>query len=216
RKDPWDTFEAYITLFYKAKFKSYFFFLFSKGSNMDRGISIRNNAFQSLIKGVADYFEVGLLASFPANKKGNQFEKERKDLNVLIHRKIQKIRYAWGISTVNESYRNLIMQEVQADFSLSFPNIMGYRASTAVPFYYYDLANEMTTTLKIFPVVSNEDSLRQYSPVEGIKKLILMGDKLPLATGVHSFALSNKFLENSEVNKGYRSVIIDYLKAHDK
>jgi hypothetical protein len=43
-----------------------------------------------------------------------------------------------------------------------------------------------------------------------------MGDKLPLATGVHSFALSNKFLENSEVNKGYRSVIIDYLKAHDR
>ena len=216
RKDPWDTFQEYKALFYKAKFNSYFFFLFSKGSNMDRGISIRNNSFQSLIKGVADYFEVGLLASFPANKKGNQFEKERKDLNVLIHRKIQKIRYAWGISTVNESYRNLIMQEVQADFSLSFPNIMGYRASTAVPFYYYDLANEMTTTLKIFPVVSNEDSLRQYSPVEGIKKLISMVDKLPLATGVHSFALSNKFLENSEVNKGYRSVIIDYLKAHDR
>lgn len=216
RKDPWDTFEDLKDLFYKASFKLRFFFLFSKESNMDRGISIRNLTFQSLIKGVADYFEVGLLASFPANRSGNQLEKERKGLNALIHRGIQKIRYAWGISTVNESYRNLLMQEVQADFSFGFPNQMGYRASTAVPFFYYDLSNEMATALKVYPVVMNENSFRQYNPVEGIKKLNKMGAFLPLSTGVHCFALSNQIFENSEANKSYRSVIIDYLRAHDK
>lgn len=216
KKDPWDTFQEFKTLFFKSKFKTRFFFLFSKGSDMDRGISVRNATFQSLIKEVADYFEVGLLASFPANKRVKQFETERKGLNLLIHRRIEKIRYAWGISTVNESYRNLLMQEVEADYSLGFPSIMGYRASTAIPFFYYDLANEMTTSLKIFPVVANENSLRQYSPVEGIKKLNAMGKNLPLSSGVHCFAISNRILENSEANKGYRSVIIDYLKAHDK
>jgi hypothetical protein len=215
RKDPWDTFQEFKTLFYQSKFKSRFFFLFSKGSDMDRGISTRNATFQSLIKEVADYFEVGLLASFPANKKSKQFKKERKDLKLLIHRGIQKIRYAWGISTVNESYRNLLMQEVEADYSFGFPSIMGYRASTAVPFFYYDLANEMTTSLKIFPVVANVNSLRQYDPVEGIKKLSTMGKNLPLSRAVHCFAISNQIIENSELNKGYRSVIIDYLKAHD-
>ena len=45
---------------------------------MDRGISIRNTTFQSLIKAVADYFEVGLLASFPANKKANNSKKNVK------------------------------------------------------------------------------------------------------------------------------------------
>lgn len=216
RKDPWDTFQEFKALFYKSKFKSRFFFLFSKGSDMDRGISIRNTTFQSLIKAVADYFEVGLLASFPANKKSKQFEKERQGLKFLIHREIQKIRYAWGISTVNESYRNLLMQEVEADYSLGFPSMMGYRASTAVPFFYYDLANEMTTSLKIFPVVANVNSLKQYGPIEGIKKLNTMGKNLPLSGAVHCFAISNQILENSEANKGYRSVIIDYLKAHDK
>ena len=216
RKDPWDIFREYKDFFFKAKFKTRFFFLFSKESDMDRGISIRNTTFQSLIKGVADYFEVGLLASFPANKKGKQLEKERKGLNFLIHRRIQKIRYAWSVSTVNESYRNLLMQEVEADFSLGFPTIIGYRASTAVPFYYYDLANEMTTSLRVFPVVANENSIHQYSPVEWIKKLNATGQNLPLPTGVHCFAISNRILENSEANKGYRSVIIDYLKVHDK
>ena len=216
RKDPWDTFQEFKILFYQSKFKSRFFFLFSKGSDMDRGISIRNTTFQSLIKAVADYLEVGLLASFPANKKSKQFEKEREGLKSLIHREIQKNRYAWGISTVNESYRNLLMQEVEADFSLGFPLMMGYRASTAVPFFYYDLANEMTTSLKIFPVVANGNSLRQYSPVEGIKKLNAMGSNLPLSSTVHCFAINNQILENSEANKGYRTVIIDYLMAHDK
>ena len=107
------------------------------------------------------------------------------------------------------------MQEVEADYSLGFPSIMGYRASTAVPFFYYDLANEMTTSLKIFPVVANVNSLRQYDPVEGIKKLSTMGKNLPLSRAVHCFAISNQIIENSELNKGYRSVIIDYLKAHD-
>lgn len=216
RKDPWDTFEEFKNVFYKAKFKTRFFFLFSKESNMDRGISIRNTTFQSLIKGVADYFEVGLLASFPANKSGMQLEKERKGLNLLIHRDIQKIRYAWGISTVNENYRNLLTQEVQADFSLGFSTQIGYRASTAVPFYYYDLSNEIATGLRVFPVVLNEKSLRQFSPVEGIKKLNALGNRLPLSRGVHCFAISNQIFENSEENKGYRSVIIDYLRAHDK
>ena len=216
RKDPWDTFEEYKDLFYKAKFKSRFFFLFSKESNMDRGISIRNASFQSLIKGVADYFEVGLLASYPANSSGIQLEKERKGLNALIHRGIQKIRYAWGISTVNESYRNLLMQEVQSDFSFGFSNQIGYRASTAVPFYFYDLANEMTTSLKVFPVVMNENSLRQFSPVEGVKKLIALHNCLPLKSGVHCFVLTNQIFENSQANSTYRSVIIDYLRAHDK
>ena len=156
------------------------------------------------------------MASFPANKKSKQFEKERQGLKLLIHRGIQKIRYAWGISTVNESYRNLLMQEVEADYSLGFPLVMGYRASTAVPFFYYDLANEMTTSLKVFPVVANVNSLKRYSPVEGIKKLSTMGNNLRLSRAVHCFAISNQILENSEANKGYRTVIIDYLMAHDK
>lgn len=216
RKDPWDTFNEYKSLFYKAKFKTRFFFLFSKEPNMDRGISIRNTTFQSLIKGVADYFEVGLLSSFRANKNAKAFEQERKGLNLLIHRQIQKTRFVWGISTVNESYRNLLRQEVQEDFSLGFSNIMGYRASTAVPFYYYDLANEVSTALKVFPVVANHNSLNNFTPIEGIKKLNEMGKNLPLNSAVHCFALSNRIFENSEANKAYRSIIIDYLKAHDR
>ena len=70
--------------------------------------------------------------------------------------------------------------------------------------------------LKIFPVVANGNILRQYSPVEGIKKLNAMGSNLPLSSAVHCFAINNQILENSEANKGYRTVIFDYLMAHDK
>ena len=56
---------------------------------------------------------------------------ERKNLSTLIHRQVESIRFAWGLKTVGETYRHLIMQEVEQDFSMGYPITYGYRASTA-------------------------------------------------------------------------------------
>ena len=216
RKDPWDTFEEFTTLFYEMRFKLRFFFLFSKESYLDRGISTLNTSFQSLIKGVADYFEVSLLASYPSRISGKQLGKERSNLNTLIHRSVENIRFAWGLTTVNETYRTLLAQEVRADYSLGYATLFGYRASTAVPFLFYDLANEMSTSLLIYPVVASEHAFLAQSPVNIIKQIKQFEDNLPLNSSIHCFAISNKTLENSAENEALRSVFISYLQAHDR
>ncbi|MGB1972139.1 MAG: DUF7033 domain-containing protein [Flavobacteriaceae bacterium] len=215
RKDPWDTFDEFKSLFYEASFPVRFFFLFSKISYLDQGISVMSRNFQALIKEVADYFQVSLLASFSTKTVGQTLRKERETLNHLIHRPINAIRFAWGISSVGESYRNLLAQEIQVDYSMGYSNVLGYRASTAVPFFFYDLSNEMSTTLQVFPVVASERSLMHFSPIEAIKKMNFLEANLPLESGVHCFAVSNRILEKSEANEAFRSAFISYLRRHD-
>lgn len=216
RKDPWDTFDTLISLFSKKSFSIKVFFLFSKESYVDRGISPLNTSFQILIKKVADYFSVSLLASHATASSAKQLGKERSNLSKLIHRPVDELRYAGGVTTAMDSYGNLLAQEIKSDFSLSYPNIIGYRASTAVPFYLYDLSNEIATNLKVFPVVANERYLSQNNPNVCLSNLEELRNKLPLSTCVHCFVLSNKILENSEDNKEKRNAYISYLKTHDK
>ena len=216
RKDPWDTFQFFIEQFSNTRLKFRFFFLFTNESYMDRGISYLNRAFQDKIKTVADYFDTSLLASYSALDSEKKLEVERNSLYTLIHRVVNTTRYAWGIKATGETYRNLVMQEIEGDFSMGYTDHFGYRASTAVPFYFYDLSNEMSTSLKIFSVVSNEHVLRDFGPIEAIKKLKMAKEILPLETGIHAFSLSNSAFERSAANESFRSLMLDYLCTHDQ
>ena len=108
------------------------------------------------------------------------------------------------------------MQEVEQDFSMGYPVTYGYRASTAVPFFFYDFSSEMMSSLQLFPVVCNEHILRQYSPIEAIKKLKTSEEQLPLTAGVHAFAISNSAFEFTAENQSFRSLLLDYFTAHDQ
>ena len=134
----------------------------------------------------------------------------------MIHRSVNSIRYAWGIKATGESYRYLIKREIAQDFSMGYDDFYGYRASTSVPFFLYDISSEMTSSLKIYPIVCNEKILRKYSPIEALKKLQRSEEQLTLSKGVHAFALSNCAFESSELNNSFRSLLLDYMKAHDK
>ncbi|MGH2565957.1 MAG: hypothetical protein ACRDE5_15675, partial [Ginsengibacter sp.] len=49
-------------------------------------------------------------------------------------------------------YRGLIESGIKEDYSMGFPYAPGFRAGTSKPFYFYDLKNERSTGLKIFPI----------------------------------------------------------------
>ena len=74
----------------------------------------------------------------------------------------------------------------------------------------------MMSSLKIFPVVCNEPIMRKYTPIEAIKKLKQSEEEIPLASGVHAFAVSNSTFEKTQANQSLRSLLIDYFKSHDQ
>src|SRR5690606_1402201 len=52
---------------------------------------------------------------------------------------------------IPETYRQLRKAGIAFDFSMGYGSLNGFRASAALPFYWYDLEKEEPTDLLIFP-----------------------------------------------------------------
>jgi hypothetical protein len=214
RKDPHNNFEELEALFKETGNDPLYFFLFAKNTFYDRGVSIHNFSFRKLIKNTADLNQVSLLASYAAQQESKSLNYERQQLKKLINKKIDLIRFNYGLLTASLGYYNLLDQEIQKDYSMGYTNEVGYRASTAVPFYFYDLNNELQTSLKIYPVVADETGLRKFSNKEAFKKLIDLYENLPTSSAFHGVSFSNSILHADEMKNSWRNQFINYLQYH--
>ena len=214
QKDPYNNFEELETLFKKTGNQPLYFFLFAKNTFYDRGVSIHNFSFRRLIKNTADLNHVSLLASHAAQQESKSLNYERQQLKKLIIKKIDSVRFNYGLLTTSLGYYNLLEEEIQKDYSMGYCDEVGYRASTAVPFYFYDLINELQTSLKIYPVVADEAGLRKFSNQKAFKKLMELYENLPTSSAFHGVSFSNAILNAEEMKNSWRDQFINYIQYH--
>ncbi len=214
-RDPWNNFDEILSIFKNKNFKPRFFFLFSKITYYNQGISIFNKTFHSLIKKVADYYKTSLLVSTNAREKNDDFKKEQLSFEHLIHRNTEFLRFNLGITNVSQTYRNVLNLEKIQDFSLGYHNQFGYRASTAVPFRFYDITTEVETNLLLFPVIATEEVLRSTEANIAFKKLNTLREQIPTATGVHTFSVTNEVFSPRNKNKTWKEAYSSYILNYD-
>jgi hypothetical protein len=148
-----------------------FFFLVSEYTTYDKNISINNNHFQSLIKGIADYVPVGLHPSYFTMRKELKLKKEKKRLENIINTPITKSRQHYLRVDLPETYQNLVDLEVAEDYSMGYSQQYGFRASTCTPFYFYDMEFEIQTPLKLVPFAVMDVTLKDYLQFSNRKTL---------------------------------------------
>ena len=86
---------------------------------------------------------------------------------------------------------------------------IGFRAGTCTPFYFYDLENEITTNLKIFPFVYMDGVLKdriKYSHDEAIVKITEIKDEVKKVKGQFTSIWHNESLSDEDIWKGWRRV----------
>lgn len=214
RKDPDNKFKELDALFKEFGMQPLYFFLFAKNTFYDRGVSVYNFSFRNLIKNIADTNNVSLLASYEAQEEIKTLNRECSHLKKLILKKIDSIRFNYGLLTTSSAYYSLLEQEIQKDYSMGYIGELGYRASTAVPFYFYDLSNDLQTSLKIYPIVADEEGLRKFSNQKAFKKLEEFYENLPTRTALHGVSFSNTILNDKEMKNTFRNEFINYLRYH--
>lgn len=211
-KDPYDTYDDLIAKVKNRKSITFFFSMAQKSYD-NSAVNIYNNAFQSLVKGVSDDLTTSLLVSHHTQLDFNNFNSERQNLEKLIHRPIHSIRLHRGLIRMATTYPKLIRQEITKDFSMGYPHTIGYRASTAVPFYFYDLQNEYQTPLLIHPVVASESALRKYTSQQAFAYLERLYKVLPTVTAVFYVSFTNAIWQKESNNKTWRKHFFKYLEA---
>ncbi len=215
QKDPYNNFEELERLFKKFGNPPLYFFLFAKNTFYDQGVSVNNYGFRNLIKNIADTGDVSLLVSYAAQREIKTLVEETVHLKKLIIKKIDSVRFHYGLLSAAWGYNSLLDREIHEDYSMGYLEEVGYRASTAVPFYFFDLNNDLQTSLKVFPVVAHEKGLRKFSPTNAFKKLQEFYDNLPTASGFHGVSFTNTILNSEDPENPWKASFINYIRYHD-
>lgn len=208
-KDPYDTYEYQLEILKKYKFKSIYFFLLGDYGPNDKNLPIESKNFQSLIKMLADYAQVGIHPSYGSNSSKAQLKKEIYRLSHVLHRDVTKSRQHFLKLTMPETYRNLIDLDITDDYTMGYAFQVGFRASICTPFNFYDLDTELETKLKIHPFAVMEGTLKYHMkmlPKDGMAKIKALIDEVRAVNGVFISLWHNDTVNDRKIWKGWKAV----------
>ena len=209
KKDPYDTYDFQLQILKKYGVKSIYFFLLGDYGVNDKNLPIESKKFQSLIKMIGDYAEVGIHPSYGSNKSKDQLKKEVDRLSKVLHREITQSRQHFLKLTLPETYRNLIDLDITDDYTMGFASQVGFRASICTAFNFYDLDMELETKLKVHPFAVMEGTLKYYMhvrPEDAMKKIKPLIDEVKAVNGVFMSLWHNDTLNDQKLWLGWQKV----------
>ncbi len=215
KKDPYDTFDFILENYKKYDINTIFFFLVGDYSIFDKNISINNVKFQSLIKYIADYFDVGLCVSYASDKKKRIIYTEIKRLQKVLNREITKSKQHFSKLELPYTYRKLIDANIREDYSMGYTDRIGFRSGTSRPFYFYDLGYESTTLLKVYPLSISDEMLKyqmRLSPQKALEEIKKNIDIIKKVNGTYISVWHNKNLSMYKWDRRWRNIYMKMIE----
>lgn len=214
-KDPYDTYDFQLQVQKEHGLKTIYFFLLADYGLNDKNVPYYNQEFQSLIKHLADYAQVGIHPGFNSNLKNENLKQEKKRLEKIIHRPVVRSRQHFLILHLPHTYQRLIDHDILEDHSMGYAEHTGFRAGTCTPYRFYDLDLETETQLKVFPFAVMEATLKYYmklSPEEAKNHISDVIAKVRSVNGTFIGLWHNETLNDEGIWKGWRDVFIHMVR----
>ena len=215
RKDPFDSFDFMFALQKEFKLKPIYFILCGNYDTNDKNISIRNTAFQSLIKRLGDYADVGIHPSFSSYLDLPKMQAEIDGLSEVLHRPLTKSRQHFLRMNLPRSYQKLIELDISDDYTMGFASQAGFRAGIADPFRFFDLENDMATNLMVHPFALMDGTMRDYLNLDVEASLNLakqLVDEVKAVGGTFIYLTHNETLGGEKRWVGWPEMYRELLK----
>lgn len=215
KPDPYDSYDFMEGFFKKFKFKPVMFFLMCKGGKHDRGLSYKNRKFRMLIKKMSKVADIGIHPSYNSTKKKSLQIKEIERLKEITGREIKLSRQHFLKLTMPVTYRELLNNGINSDYSMGYSNRPGFRASICTPFPFFDLIEGKETSLIVYPFEVMDVTLQSYrgmSPSEADKKIKSLMKEVYSVGGTFISLWHNESLSDESQWKGWRDVYINMTK----
>lgn len=215
RKDPYDTYDFQLKTQEEFNIETIYFFLLADYGVNDKNVPHYNQEFQSLIKHLADYAKVGIHPGFNSNQHPERLKVEKKRLEQIVHRSVEKSRQHFLILHLPHTYQRLADNDITEDHSMGYAAHTGFRAGTCTPYRFYDLDLETTTDLIVHPFTLMEATLKYYmklSPEESKTHISEMIKKVRDVNGIFISLWHNETLNDQDIWKGWRDVFVHMVK----
>ena len=208
RKDPYDIFSWLVNVQKQASSRFKVFFELGDYTEDSKNIKYSKRSFQSLVKMVGDYSHVGLLVSKGASKSVEILKEEKRRIEHITNRPLHQSRITDYKLTLPKSYRNLLDQEVKEDYTMGYPDVLGFRASTSIPFLFYDLDYEIQTPLKIYPFCIHINTIIDANRLTiDTVSLERIKEEVKKVSGLFLIAFSNADFTNIYSKKIFRTLL---------
>ena len=162
RKDPFDVFEYLSENIEKNQVDAKFFFPVGDYSKYDKNPSWKNVEYRKLITGIAARYKTGLHPSYNSAGNAIMLRTEKERLSSIVEKDVTSSRYHFIKLSMPQSYRDLWNEGITGDYSMGYPDEVGFRAGIARPYCFYDVTEDKPTGLKVYPFQVMDGTMFQY------------------------------------------------------
>ncbi len=207
-KDPFDSWDE-IKAVLNAHPSSKVFWLLGDFKKNDKNISWNDPRHQRLIREIDQLATVGLHPSYASNTEIERVELEKNRLETILNRKVTSSRQHFLKLQFPLTYRNLISNGFTEDYSMGYAEEIGFRAGTAHSHFWFDLEQNLRTTLRIHPFSYMDGTLNQYakwSTAKSISELKKLINEVKNYGGSFCSLWHNESFAESGIWKGWKTV----------
>lgn len=207
--DPDFTFDYLEQLDEQHQLDAIYFWHLGDRSEFDKNIDWKNPDLQALISELAKKRRFGAHPSYLAAKNAEQFARELTRLRNITNLPITRSRHHFLRLHIPETYRTLLSHDITEDWTMGYADDIGFRASIAFPYNWYDLNKEEVTNLKIYPFAAMDVTLKNYlklSPKEAVEQMADMVKFLRHVGGFFCLLWHNVTVNDLDDWVGWRKV----------
>lgn len=160
-QDEFDTFKQHQQIAEQESCRPIHFILTAPLGKYDRNINPKGKSFAKLVRKLSTFSEIGIHPSYYSSEKTTLIGKEKRRLEMVLGSPVTKSRQHFLKFTLPETYLALIECGIEDDYSLGWPNEVGFRASIAASFPFFDLIKNQQTKLQLHPLSVMDGALAQ-------------------------------------------------------
>jgi hypothetical protein len=216
RPDPFDAYEWLDSLHLQCRLAPYYFFLVAENNKgVDRNILPSSPAFRKLIHYHGGNYRLGIHPSWQSGDNPQLLRQEIEWLQSVADQPITRSRQHYIRFALPQTFRRLLAQGIQQEFSMGYGSINGFRASVASSYHWYDLEKEEITNLRLFPFCfmdANSYYEQGYDPDQARQELMRYYHHVRTVGGLMVTIWHNSFLGTDPTFAGWREVYEAFLK----
>lgn len=214
--DPYNVYTYLQQLAEEYQHRPLFFWLLGDYGIHDKNLPYHLPIMKQLIRQQACYGETGIHPSFASNTAMKQLKKEVGRLYKVLCRPVECSRQHYLRLHLPTTYQHLLQLGICRDYSMGYASALGFRASIATPFTWYDLEEEHATKLLVYSFPVMDVTLNTYlklTPEKAIEAFLPLLAASKAVQGHFIPVWHNSSLGEAWQWKGWRVVYEALLKA---
>jgi hypothetical protein len=216
-RDPYDTY-ALIEAIADSGFPVLIFWLLGDYRNFDRNVTFRDPRHQRLIRRMSNKCSIGIHPSYRSNENAFLLGTEKARLEEILGESVTCSRQHFLKLSLPSTYQRLITAGIRNDYTMGMADRIGFRAGTARSFFWFDLAKNSSTALRIHPFAYMDGTLNEYlhlTPEVSKQKISELFNEVRQFGGNFTFIWHNETINDRGKWTGWKDVLEYTLKLQE-